>query len=215
VWYTNSRDVFAHNIVTAEYAPIRVPVWGQQVDSNFFVQKAALLAAQANKTDLNSLQGDPKFVNDAAGDFTVKPGSKALAVGFENFSMNHFGVVSQDLKQKAPKPPITGIRILEAGKAGTTTEWLGATIKNIETLGEQSASGLPDKQGVLIVKVAPGSLAERNGLEPGDAIRQINGKPVASVAEMLNALQVIMWQGNAQANILHHQQSKDIRLRLK
>jgi hypothetical protein len=32
---------------------------------------------------------------------------------------------------------------------------------------------------------------------------------------MLNALQVVMWQGNAQANILHNQQSKEIRLRLK
>lgn len=129
--------------------------------------------------------------------------------------MNEFGVISPDLTRKAPKPPITGMRTLEAGKAGMTTEWLGATIKNIETLGEQSASGLPDRQGVLVVKVSPNSLAERNGLEGGDAIRQINGKLVANVAEMLNALQVIMWQGNARATVLHNQQSKEVRLRLK
>jgi S1-C subfamily serine protease len=74
---------------------------------------------------------------------------------------------------------------------------------------------MPDKDGVLIVKVSPGSLAEKSGLEAGNVIRKINGKPVANVAEMLNALQVVMWQGNAQANILHNQQSKEIRLRLK
>jgi S1-C subfamily serine protease len=68
---------------------------------------------------------------------------------------------------------------------------------------------------VLIVKVNPGSLAQRNGLEAGDVIRKINGKTVANVAEMLNALQVVMWQGSAQVSILHNQQPKDVRLRLK
>ncbi len=129
--------------------------------------------------------------------------------------MNEFGVVSASLKQKAAKPQITPIRTLEAEKKGATTQWLGAVVKNVETLGEQSASGLPDKNGVLIVSVTPGSITERNGLVPGDVIRKINGKDVVNVAEMLNALQAVMWQGNAQANILHNQQSKDVRLRLK
>lgn len=215
VWYAKSKDVFAHNLVTAEYAPIRVPVWGQQVDSNFFIQPGALVAAQKNKTDSHSLQGDPRFVNDAAGDFTLKPNSKALTIGFRNFPMDEFGVVSPHLKQLAAQPPITGIRILDPGKKGATTEWLGAVIKNVETLGEQSASGLPDKQGVLVVQVSPGSLAASGGLQAGDVIRQINGKAVANVAEMLNALQVIMWQGRAQAHILHNQQPRQVRLQLK
>jgi hypothetical protein len=215
VWYAKSMDVFAHNIVTSEYAPIRVPVWGKMVDSNFFVQKTALTAAQKNKTDLNSLQGDPQFVNAAAGDFRVKPSSKALAIGFKNFPMNEFGVVSPVLKHKAAKPNIVGVRTLETAKKGATTDWFGATIKNIETLGEQSASGLSDKNGVLIVAVTPGSITERNGLVPGDVLRKINGKEVANVAEMLNALQAIAWQGGAQANIWHNQVSKDVRIRFK
>ncbi|MBC7888258.1 MAG: PDZ domain-containing protein [Ferruginibacter sp.] len=215
VWYAKSMDVFAHNIVTTDYAPIRVPVWGKQVDSNFFIQKTALASAQKNKTDLHSLQGDPEFVQDATGNFNVKPSSKALIIGFKNFPINEFGVVSPFLRKIALKPAITGIRTLEPGRKGTTTEWLGAVIKNVETLGEQSASGLPDKEGVLIVKVNPGSLAEKSGLEAGDVIRMINGKQVANVAEMLNSLQTIMWQGGAQANILHNQQSKDLRVRLK
>jgi S1-C subfamily serine protease len=92
---------------------------------------------------------------------------------------------------------------------------LGAIIKNIETLGEQSASGLSDKNGVLIISVAPGSIMELNGLVPGDVIRKINGQEVANVAEMLNALQAVMWQGGAQANVLHNQQEKNFRMRLR
>jgi len=215
VWYSKSMDVFAHNIVTSEYAPIRVSVWGKMVDSNFFVQKAALLAAQKNKTDFHSLQGDPQFINAAAGDFRVKPGSKALTIGFKNFPMNEFGVVSSGLKSKAAKPRIVAVRTLEMAKTGTTTEWFGAIIKNVETLGEQSASGLSDRNGILVVSVTPGSVSERNGLAPGDVIRKINGKEVSNVAEMLTALQVVMWQGGAEANVWHNQQSKDMRIRLR
>lgn len=215
VWFAKSMDVFAHNIVTSDYAPIQVPIWGKQVDSNFFIQKTALESAQKNKTDLHSLHGDPEFVSDGAGNFTVKPTSKALAIGFKNFAMNEFGVVSAFLKQQSIKPVITGIRTLEAEKKGATTEWLGAKIKNVETLGEQSASGLPDREGVLMVEVGQGTLAEKSGLAPGDVIRKINGKVVSNVAEMLNSLQVILWQGGAQATILHNQQLTDVRLRLK
>ena len=82
-------------------------------------------------------------------------------------------------------------------------------------LGEQSASGLPDKEGVLIVKVNPGSLAERSGLEAGDVIRKINGKTVANVAEMLNALQVVMWQGQTEATIIRNQKEEKITLFLR
>jgi hypothetical protein len=215
VWFAKSMDVFAHNIVTADYAPIGIKKWGKEVDSNFFIQKTALVAAQKNNTDLHSIQGNPEFVNDAAGDYTVKPGSKAFTIGFKNFPMNNFGVVSASLKSKALKPPVQGIRTLAPEKKGAATNWLGAMIKNVETLGEQSASGLPDKNGVLILKVTEGSLADKSGLVEGDVIRQVDGKPVANVAEMLNNLQVVMWQGRAKAVVLRNQQSKEVSLLLK
>jgi S1-C subfamily serine protease len=185
------------------------------VDSNFFVQKSALDAAHLNKTDMHSLQGDPQFINANVGDFKVAPTSKALTIGFKNFSMSEFGVVSNYLKQRAAKPKITPVRTLEQTKTGAISEWLGSNIKNVETLGEQSASGLPDKNGVLIVSVKAASITEKNGLVPGDVIRRINGKKVATVAEMLNALQAIAWQGGAQVNIWHNQESKDLQIRLK
>ena len=215
VWYDKSMDVFTHNIVTTAYAPVRISVWGKTVDSNFFIQQSALDSAQRNKIDVNSLYGDPQFISAAVGDFRVRPKSKALAIGFKNFPMNEFGVVSISLKQKAARPIINSIKTLEVGKKGQTTEWLGAVLKNIETLGEQSASGIPDRKGVLVVSVTPGSISEKNGLVAGDVIRQINGKEVVNVQEMLTALQAVMWQGYTDARVLHNQQLKDMRLLLK
>jgi hypothetical protein len=129
VWYAKSMDVFAHNIVTSEYAPIRVPVWGKQVDSNFFIQPAALAAAKRNHTDAFSLAGDPLFVNDDVGNFNVKPGSKALTIGFKNFPMNQFGVVSASLKQKASRPPVTGITNAGCRKARRNNSLVGRHYK--------------------------------------------------------------------------------------
>jgi hypothetical protein len=44
--------------------------------------------------DANSVVADPMFVNPAEGDYSVKDGSPALALGFENFPMNGFGAAA-------------------------------------------------------------------------------------------------------------------------
>ena len=100
-------------------------------------------------------------------------------------------------------------------KEKAKTEWLGATIKNIETLGEQSAAGLPDKTGVLVLNVAAGSLAEKSGLKPGDVIRRIEGKVINNVGEMLTSLQVTFWVAQAPATIVRNQHEEKITLNLK
>ncbi|TDH24671.1 right-handed parallel beta-helix repeat-containing protein [Segetibacter sp. 3557_3] len=110
VWYVNSRDVFANNIVAAEYAPLSMQACCRKVDSNFFIQPAALIAVQNFATDRNSLAGDPQFVDPGAFDYRVTPGSKALAVGFRNFTMHEFGVIDPILKAKAGRPRITGVK---------------------------------------------------------------------------------------------------------
>jgi hypothetical protein len=50
--------------------------------------------------DAHSKLADPQFTNEANGDYTVKIGSPALALGFQNFPMDSFGVV----------PVATGVR---------------------------------------------------------------------------------------------------------
>ena len=54
----------------------------------------------------HSLVGDPLFVDPANGDFRVKDGSPALELGFKNFPMDQFGVVSPRLRAIARTPEI-------------------------------------------------------------------------------------------------------------
>ncbi len=215
VWYINSNDVFRHNIVCANYAPIGIRNWGREVDSNFFMLKTSLAKAQKNNTDKNSRYGNPQFNNPAVNNYSVLGASPALEIGFKNFSMDAFGVVSAALKAKAAKVPTPGLKVIMELKKGETVEWLGANIKNIEGLGERSATGLFDENGVLVVRVADGTLAQKSGLQARDVIRTINTQPVNNVAEFLAAIQGVNWQGTAKATIVRNQQEQFITLVLK
>ena len=68
---------------------------------------------QANATsglglDKNSAAGDPTFVDPASGDFRVGDDSPALKLGFENFPMDQFGVISPNLRAEACTPRMPG-----------------------------------------------------------------------------------------------------------
>lgn len=60
-------------------------------------------------------------------------------------------------------------------------------MKAISTLGEVSATGLPDQRGLLILDIKPGGLAEQIGMKPHDVIRAINGKPVGNCPDFIQA----------------------------
>jgi serine protease Do len=57
---------------------------------------------------------------------------------------------------------------------------------NVQQIGTDDARGLglPDTRGALIVNVAPGSAAEKAGLEPGDVIRSFNGTTIGDSSEL-------------------------------
>jgi len=214
VWFKNSGDVFAHNIVMRGYFPIQINYWGKEVDENLFPDSVALLTAQQNGTDKNSMAGSPQFINALIGDYDVKENSSALKIGFKNFPME-FGVTSRPLKRKAKKPVIPQLKIAQVEKKSKATEWLGATIKNVETLGERSAAGLPDISGVMVLKVAAGSFAEKSGLISGDVIRKVGKKNIKTVAEMLDVMESLKWLSEIPAVIVHNQKEKEIVLHLK
>ena len=56
---------------------------------------------QAAGLDEHSLLADPRFVNPAGLDFQVRPDSPAVNLGFENFRMDQFGVITPKLKKLA------------------------------------------------------------------------------------------------------------------
>jgi hypothetical protein len=186
VWFKNSNDVFRHNIVSSDYLPIRVPVWGKETDNNAFPDSVSLKAAWARGTDKNSVCGDLNFVNPQGGDFRLKDGSAAFAVGFKNFAMDSFGVVSPRLKALAKKVPLPAVIRLDQVNDNEMIDFMGAKVKNITTLGERSATGMDDTRGVLVVEIAAGSVASRF-LQANDVILGLNDKQVNKLRDLLEA----------------------------
>nr|WP_295871136.1 PDZ domain-containing protein [uncultured Chitinophaga sp.] len=179
VWFKNSHDVFRHNIVTSPYKPIGIRYWGDELDFNLFPDNTALPA----ETDRHSMAGDPGFVNPIAGDYRVKAGSPALRMVFNNFPMDSFGVVSPALRLLAKKAPLPVLQQQRLSGTSETT-WLGARIKNIETLGERSAAGLPDNNGVYVVRV-PDHFPYQ--LQAGDVILKAGNTVVQNVGDLQKA----------------------------
>lgn len=117
-WFPNSQDVFRHNIVMRPYLPAHMQTglwgreqdrdrWGEEIDYNLFTTTDAdRTKFAAHACDAHSLVGDPMFIDPARGDFRVKDGSPALAIGFKNFPMDRFGVQSPRLRSIARAPEI-------------------------------------------------------------------------------------------------------------
>ena len=204
VWLKNSDDIFMHNIVTTPYAPILMNNWGKEIDSNFFLSREGLTKAQKLGVDKNSITGDVLFVNAKEGNYKVKPESPTLKIGFKNFDMN-FGVTLPSLKKIAAKPIIKPLYTYLDKEKGAHVEWLGATFKNIETLGERSAAGLHDYNGAMIEDLPLHSLAEKNNLKKGDVIIKIGNTPVKSLSDLMQAYQSMKWEGIADCIIIRNQ----------
>jgi hypothetical protein len=186
VWFRNSGDIFRRNIVSGKYRDIRLEGWGKELDFNLFPDEASLNLARSHGVDANSTFGDPLFKNPDTGDYSVQENSPALKLGFKNFQMDNFGVQKPELKKIAQSPELPQLTARSGDTApGTITDWRGARVKNIETLGERSASGLSRVAGVLILSVAEGTDAHRSGLQNGDVILQANGKEVLVLQDLL------------------------------
>lgn len=60
---------------------------------------------------------------------------------------------------------------------------LGAVVGPVD--GEAAKGfGLPDTRGALVNDVAPGSGAEKAGIEPGDVIRRVDGQPIVAFSDL-------------------------------
>lgn len=205
VWFSNSGDVFRKNIVLKPYYPIQTKEWGKEVDFNLFPDVKALDAAKSNQTDAHSQAGDPLFIDPAKGDYTVKAGSPALALGFVNFPMDQFGVTTPALKQQADKVPLPVLNTATANATNTEMTWLGAKLRNVTGLGDRSAYGLPDEHGVIIDDIPSGSVLAKSQLKKGDVIRTMNNKPVNNISDLSGIYQEITWTGRSNAGIFRNQ----------
>jgi len=203
VWFANSADLFVHNIVMSPYQPILMPHWSQPIDYNLFPTQKALKEAQDLGLDTHSMFGDSQFVDVKSGDYRVKRTSPALALGFKNFPMD-FGVRSPRLRAQAAQvqPPV--LLTQSAGSQGATADFFGAKVKSVETLGEQSAAGLGEIKGVLVLSVGSNTPAARASLQAGDVLLSIvnvydNTRygadiPIDNLLDLTQAMQARKWQ---------------------
>lgn len=220
VWFRDSGDVFEHNVVMTAYQPVRIVSWGGRVDFNLFANAVDLKQAKAQGTDNHSIAGNPMFSAPAVGDFSLRTGSPGLKIGFRNFAMNDFGVRSNRLRALADHPKIPALYIGETDKLEQPRAFAGMMIKSIQTLGEQSAAGLPAREGVLVVSVAANGLAQYAGLRPGDVITAAfiddaaKPIPVPTVASFVVMAQGQSWRGTVALEIVRNQSKQKLVLAL-
>ncbi|MEP4079441.1 right-handed parallel beta-helix repeat-containing protein [Haloferula sp.] len=199
VWFKNSQDEVHSNIYMTAVQDIRAAskgAKGKRVDGNFFFVKdpASKDALAKHGWDLNSIVGDPHFVDPANGDFRVKEGSPAFKVGFKNFPMDQFGVKKPSLKAiaKTPKIPVL-FDFSEELEAKTSNEgalsyWLGVTIKDLAGDDFSSYGVAKEDGGVALVDTPKSSEAKLAGFASDDLIQSVNGQKVKTVSDFMKVL---------------------------
>jgi hypothetical protein len=197
VWFDDSVSSFQQNIVMRPHAPIRQPEgWGKLVDRNLFLTEADRAKNLDSGADVNSIVGDPKFLDPVSGDFRVAGDSPALEIGFKNFPMDQFGVKKSSLKAIAKTPVIPALQMPAGGGAagdlqanpGLPLFWLGAPLHSI-TGEEFSAFGVSkDDAGVQLMKVPADSAAAKAGLLENDLIQGVNGEKVSDTDDLFAVL---------------------------
>lgn len=191
VWFDGSDDRFFSNIIMNAHAPVRQPEgWGAGVNRNLFVYEAGLTRSRALGTDSDSDAGDPLFLDPARGDYRVKDGSPALALGFRNFPMDRFGVKKPELRAiaRAPRLPEFSASTRESHRderrGGT---WLGATVR--ELAGEEfSAFGVSQESGGLqVLAISPDSPTAGAGLRVNDLIQGLGDLRIVTMDDLKRA----------------------------
>ena len=183
VWLKNSGDVVRGNIFGSSMFPIQIKYWGTEVDYNWYPTETALKKTQEFGVDKHGICGNPEFEDPANGNFNVKNNSKVFELGWKNFPMDKFGVQKGELKKLAKQPDIPPIKIVDTSSAKTYPLW-GGVMKNLETDGEVSATGMYDKTGVLIVKKPINGIAVNFNLKIGDVILEVNNNEIKNMAEL-------------------------------
>ena len=197
VWYADSGDIFLHNIVWTRVSSgatctVRrgarkwITIWCR-ITARRRTRPRRELQQQSGR-DEHSIVADAEFVDPAHGDYRVKDGSPALALGFVNFPMDQFGVQKPELKAIARTPQLPQPKmpaLVSAARAAAPVTWLGASVRNIADEGEMSAFGLPGVTGVLVLEVPADSALAKAGLRKNDVILSVNGGKTADTAALL------------------------------
>ncbi len=178
VTYALNNDVFANNLVyNAKPFNFILPNEGSTtaIVNNFYWNNRE--AFELPDGDRDGVCADPIFAFASPNDYTVGKDSEILRKGFVNFPMSDADFGRPD---KPNPPPFFRI---SASSAGYTLEYRGMLLADITGDGMQSAAGLPDKTGALILRVPFDSPFSAYGFRQSDVIRRIGGQRVETAAD--------------------------------
>ncbi|UBM59196.1 DUF1565 domain-containing protein [Marinilongibacter aquaticus] len=213
VWFQQSGDVFTRNIVMSPYQPIQVPYWGKMVDYNVFTDEEGLAQAAERKTDEHSVVYPVHFVDPIKGDYSVSQmDSTVFRMGFQNFDMQHFGVLSPNLKRMAREPRMSIPLMNEAGTEDERVVWSGFKVKNLNTLGERSATGMDSERGVYVVALMEFHSALRDYLQANDVILELAGMPINTLSDLKSALLQIEGKQTVEMLIFRNQKANRMQI---
>ncbi|TKG92478.1 peptide-binding protein [Puteibacter caeruleilacunae] len=191
VWQENCGDMIQRNIFGSYYFPIAMKDnWGTSLDFNLFDITEQPSEFNDFDRDNHSVIANPLFIDPVKGDYRVAYNSPAFKIGFHNFAMNQFGVTDSKLKSIAKTPLLpTYTAGLDPNTApsrdNSVVEWLGGKIKNLNGMGEVSATGMQSETGVILLEVPEGSELEQLGFKLNDVIIDFWGQPVHNVKRLM------------------------------
>lgn len=146
-WYSSSFDSIYHNIVipsplfTAngnanafDYQAMNFAGTQCYIDNNLYWNNGSGVDYSASKNaglDQHSKIADPMFINPSGGDYRVKDGSPALALGFINFPMDSFGrvAVTPDTLQPSTVSITAASKVLSTTRISYVNGFSGFSIK--------------------------------------------------------------------------------------
>ncbi|WDF69016.1 PDZ domain-containing protein [Sphingobacterium oryzagri] len=209
VWFKDSHDVFRHNIVMRSHKDIQMRHWGDTVDYNYYTNADDLETDRKKGMETHAEVVQVVFKDPSTGDFTLRDNTLA---GFESMDIGKMGVRAARLAKEAAQPKIPVITSKDARLTNETYTSNGAEFKTVQTLGEQSAAGLPSISGVLIVNLENSSLFVKSGLRVGDVIVEGHNQKVDNISDWKVLLKQLENTGDLTVIIYRNQQQEHIRL---
>ncbi|HET7921689.1 MAG TPA: DegQ family serine endoprotease [Gammaproteobacteria bacterium] len=141
--------------------------------------------------------GDGKYENFIQTDASINPGNSGGAL--VDLAGNLVGINTAILSRGGGNIGIGfAIPINMAKSVMQQLIKYGKVERGVLGVGVQNLSpdlagplGIQANQGALVTQVVPGSEAEKAGIRPNDVITSVNGSPVASAADVSNAIGVM------------------------
>ena len=215
VWLRGCQDVVRRNIFWRGYE--MSPAVGKEVDNNLFQvsgltePRPAKELQKGSRMDTHSVEADAMFVDPAHGDYRVKPGSPAFALGFKNFPMDQFGVTIPRLKAKARSPILPGAAAAAERKASNPIGLWLARQSRYRGYGVLRLRCGPGDGGVVLLDVPADSAAARAGLRKDDLIQGINTSNVSNMKELTTAYSAV-GQGPIEVRFVRGQKLQTLKL---